>query len=218
MSSETDADTEQLVWPWLAVGALALGGALAVGSTLWRGSYRSVIPAGSATPTAAATASAAAGGAAPHGIGPEPLRVLTEQLQARLRRNPGDADGWAMLARTHAVGGQHDRAVPAFRQAVALRPEDAVLLVDFADALSRVQGGNLNGEPAALVQRALRLAPDHPKALSLAGRDAFERRDWKTAVQHWERLVAVAGDHSVFVRQVRLELDAARRQAGASAR
>lgn len=200
--TEIDAD-DGLLWPWFAVATVALVGLLAVGAVLWRsGVRRLVVP-----------ASATSERATPPADGTQPLQVLADRLQARLRSNMADADTWALLARTHAASGQHQRAVPAFRHALALRPDDAALLADLAEALAQAQDRRLHGEPIALLQRALTLAPDHPKALSLAGREAYERRDWPLALRHWERLVSATGEHDLYVRQVRPSLEDARRQA-----
>ena len=43
------------------------------------------------------------------------------------------------------------------------------------------------GESARLVARALQLAPNHRKALSLAGTLAFDREDYRGAIGYWER-------------------------------
>ena len=140
-----------------------------------------------------------------------------ESLAERLVREPQDAAGWAMLARTYAVMGRHADAVPAFRRAAALQQPDAVLLADFADALAMTQQRRLDGEPIALVKRALALAPDNLKALSLAGTEAFDRRDHAAALRHWERLRQVAPADSVFVRQVEGSIEEAQALAAAAA-
>lgn len=153
--------------------------------------------------------------AAPHATAPDQFGSLAERLAERLARQPDDAAGWAMLARTYAVMGRHEQAVPAFRRAAALQPPpDAVLLADFADALAMTQGRRLAGEPIALVKRALALAPDNLKALSLAGTEAFERQDYAAAQQLWDHLRRVAPPDSVFVRQIGSSIDEARALAG----
>lgn len=169
-------------------------------------------PTPSPSPTATANPEAA------HELSPEALRGMVERLQQRLAAQPADAEGWAMLARTLAVAGQHEQSLPAFRKAEALRPDDPVLLADYADALAMSRGRRLDGEPLALVKRALALAPDNLKALSLAGTEAFDRGDWGTAIRHWERLRDQAGPEHPMWRQVEGGLREARerRDGGAS--
>lgn len=150
---------------------------------------------------------------APHELGAQQIAEMTQRLAERLEKNPNDADGWAMLARSHAVSGNHAKAVEAFRKAAALRPDDPVLLADFADALAMTQQRSLAGEPITLVMRALKLAPDNLKLLSLAGTEAFNRQDYATAVRYWETLQSKGGADSVFFKQVQGGLDEARQLA-----
>lgn len=220
MSSESphrvDAPADDWRWRLLAAACIGLALALAAASLWW--SRPAPAPVSRDRPTAARPSptppAAPASGA--HELAPTQIAAMAERLAGRLAREPGDAEGWAMLARTQAVSGRHDKAVEAFRKAAALRPEDAVLLADFADALAMTQGRRIAGEPLQLVQRALELAPDNLKALSLAGTEAFDRGDFAAAVRHWEKLTALGGAESVFVQQVAGGLGEARRRAAAA--
>jgi cytochrome c-type biogenesis protein CcmH len=146
----------------------------------------------------------------------EQIEAMTQKLAHRLKQQPDDVEGWTMLGRSYAVMGRHADAVPAFKQALALKPDDPNLLADYADALAVVNGRNLEGEPSRLIARALEIDPDHQKALSLAGTAAFLRKDFAGALRHWERLAQVAPDGD-FVRQIQRGIDEARRLAGAGA-
>ncbi len=162
-----------------------------------------------------ATAQGQAGGDQKgHEIGPEQIAAMAERLAARLEKQPDDGEGWSMLARSYAVTGQHAKAVPAFRKAAALLKDDPVLLADFADALAMTQDRSIAGEPLKLVQKALEIDPANVKALSLAGTEAFTRKDYKGALKYWEKLKEVAPPDSVFVQQVQGGIDEARSLAG----
>ena len=50
------------------------------------------------------------------------------------------------------------------------------------------QGRNLQGKPLELVNRALSISPSQPKALAMAGTEAFYRKDYPAAIAFWERL------------------------------
>lgn len=109
-----------------------------------------------------------------------------ERAQADVKSNPQDAAAWAMLAHSAEMAGRFDEAVAAYRQLLALRPQDAQAHADFADALGVAQKGSLQGEPAKLIARALELDPANVKALLLAGKEAFERRRYTEAVGFWQ--------------------------------
>lgn len=144
-----------------------------------------------------------------HGLGQQQVDAMISRLEARLEKNPQDAKGWVMLARAQAVLGRFDRASAAYAQSVALFPEDAQLLADYADALGMAQGRRLDGEPEMLVARALRADPDNAKALSLAGTIAFEKKNFALAVQHWERLRRSVPAGSEFAAAVQRNIDEA---------
>lgn len=132
----------------------------------------------------------------PEAIAPEAPPDRTEAMVAglaqRLEKQPGDAAGWAMLGRSYLVLGRSEASIAAYRRALALRPEDADLMADLADVLASGQQGSLEGEPAALLQRALQLAPDHLKALALSGTRALRQGDKAGAIRHWQRLQDLA--------------------------
>ncbi|MFP5397652.1 MAG: c-type cytochrome biogenesis protein CcmI [Gammaproteobacteria bacterium] len=135
---------------------------------------------------------------APSQATPQDVEVLVERLAQRMREQPGDPDGWALLGRSYAAMGRFEPARDAYAQAVALSPDDASLLADYADALAMTQERGLLGEPERLVQRALRADPDHVKALALAGTAAMQRGDAAAAVRHWERAKSLAPPDSPF--------------------
>jgi cytochrome c-type biogenesis protein CcmH len=122
-------------------------------------------------------------------ISPEQFGEMTAKLAARLQEKPDDVVGWTMLGRAYRATERHEEAAKAFARASALKPDDAELLADQAESLAISRGRNLAGEPTRLLDRALKLDPDSAKALALAGSGAFERKDYKAAIGHWERLL-----------------------------
>jgi cytochrome c-type biogenesis protein CcmH len=82
---------------------------------------------------------------------------------------------------------RHAEAARAFDRAVALVPDNADLLADYADSVGAAEGG-LRGKSLELIERALKADPTHWKALALAGTAAFNRKDFQQAVDYWERM------------------------------
>ncbi|MEK7236997.1 MAG: c-type cytochrome biogenesis protein CcmI [Nitrospirota bacterium] len=132
----------------------------------------------------------------------EGLDALSERLKKKLEQNPNDGAGWALLARSYAEIGRHADAVPFYEKAMKLIPDDPQMLADYADALGMLEGRKLAGKPEALIQQALKIDPNHVKALMLAGTLAFDRKDFGQAAQYWERASAnLPGDAEGEVRQ-----------------
>ena len=151
---------------------------------------------------------------AAHTVSPEQMASLVERLSARMERTPGDAEGWMLLGRSLGVLGQYDRAAQAYARASQLAPEDAGLLADYADSLAMAGGRTLDGEPFAIVKRALELDPEHLKSLALAGSAEFERRNYAAAIGYWERILKIAPPQSDFARSVAESIAEARALAG----
>ncbi|MBY0247290.1 MAG: c-type cytochrome biogenesis protein CcmI [Nitrospiraceae bacterium] len=135
----------------------------------------------------AASPMAAQGGAGDERQMMEGLNTLMERLKKKLEQNPNDATGWTMLARSYMAMERYADAVPAFDKAFKLNPNNADMLADYADALAIHQGRKLEGKPETLIEKALKVDPNHVKALMLAGTVAYNRKDFAVAVKDWER-------------------------------
>ena len=116
----------------------------------------------------------------------ESLEALIEQLKQKMEQNPNDGTGWVLLARSYVGMGRNAEAVQVFEKAVALIPNDAQLLADYADILGVVHGRKLEGKPEVLIQQALKIDPRNVKALMLSGTVAFNRKDFARAAKDWE--------------------------------
>jgi len=137
-----------------------------------------------------------------HKITPDELDKMLERLAQRLEQEPSNAEGWAVLARSYAARGKPELAVKAYERAVALVPDDANLLADYADTLGLVQGRSLAGKPTQLVERALKADPTQWKALALAGTAAFDAKDYRKAVDYWERAKQVIPPTSPLAKSI----------------
>jgi cytochrome c-type biogenesis protein CcmH len=163
------------------------------------------------TPGAPTAAGHGAGGG--QEITMEQIGAMADKLAERLKGEPDNAEGWMMLARSYSVLGRHADAVPVYEKAVQLSPQDAGLLADYADALAVKNNRQIAGEPMKLIERALKLDPNQPKALSLAGTDAFLRGDFAGAAKTWERILQTQPADSPLVQQVRESIAEARQRA-----
>ncbi len=151
-----------------------------------------------------------------HEVTRDQLEAMVAKLAAHVAKNPDDAQGWTLLARSYYVMSRYPEAVRAYEQAASLVPRDADLLADYADALAVTQGRSLQGKPLELVRRALEIDPDHWKALALAGTAAFERKEYARAIAYWEQLLRVVPADSQIGRSVEASIAEARVLAGAT--
>ena len=112
-------------------------------------------------------------------------------MATRLQSNPGDLEGWARLARSYKVLGRLADAEAAYAKAGALVDKTPDMLTDLADLLATRAGGSLEGRPSTLIDKALKLSPQHPMGLMLAGTAAYRRGDFPKAISHWEKLATL---------------------------
>jgi cytochrome c-type biogenesis protein CcmH len=181
--------------------------AVAAGGYAWTGSPGLMAGVPTAPPVAEGS---------PHdgGAGAEQFAAAVERLAEKLKDQPDNAEGWAMLARSYLQLGRVADAVPAFAKAVALQGDDPRLLSDYADALAVTNNRSLEGEPLKLIERALKLDPNNLKSLALAGTAAFNRKDYAGAVRHWEKMSQVAPAGSPFLVQLGESIAEARQLGG----
>ena len=152
-----------------------------------------------------------------HGVTMQQIEDMVERLAARMKENPGDAKGWAMLGRSYTVLNRFPEAVAAYEHAIKRSPPDAQLLADYADALAMVQGRTLMGAPEKIIAQALQVDPDNVKALALAGTISFQKKDFKGAIAHWERALRAVPPDSDMADSMRDSIADARKFTGAGA-
>ena len=107
---------------------------------------------------------------------PETLGDAIAQLEAELERNPDQAEGWRLLGQALQREGQSAKARDAYAKASTLAPDDADIASEAAQARAFADDRRLfDAQAVALLQRALRLKPDHQRArwfLGIAQRQA----------------------------------------------
>ena len=111
------------------------------------------------------------------------------KLAKRLESNPNDAQGWTMLARSYSSMEKYSEAVNAYAKATELNPKDADLLAEYAFVTGMAGGRSLEGKPTEIINRALKADPENAKALQLAGSAAFQAKDYKKAIDYWQRVL-----------------------------
>ncbi|HET7061141.1 MAG TPA: c-type cytochrome biogenesis protein CcmI, partial [Nitrosospira sp.] len=158
---------------------------LAVSLYLWLGNTRALLPQRAMEQAAMEQAPMSAEGGHPD------FSSVLQNLVARLKDQPDDMEGWLMLGRTYAMMQRFNEAKEAYEKVLALAPENPEVLTDYADIVAMTNNGSLMGQPLELVNKALRIDPQNPKALALAGTAEFERRRYKEAAGYWEKLLAL---------------------------
>ncbi len=191
-----------VLWPlWRDSRMLVVGGVVALGLATFA-LYRIT-----GTPAAidqVATANAAM---------PATLDAAIAELREALKRNPNQAEGWQLLARTLASQGKAAESSEAYTQAVKLLPDDPNLLVEAAQArLFAAADRKLDAQAVAWVKHALTLQPGHQRGTWLLGISQRQNGQPAEAARTWEPLLAQVDTATAAT--LRTQINDARAEAG----
>jgi cytochrome c-type biogenesis protein CcmH len=191
-----------------AVYAVAMGlPILAVAFYLRIGNpYAAPTPETASAPAMAPTASGE--------VSQQRIEANVASLAKRLEQNPGDLDGWKMLARSYTSLGKYGEASSAYEKATALKADDADLWADYAFSLAMASGQKLQGKPVELIKKALQLDPENAKALELSGSAAFEAHDYKRAIEYWQKLLERVPANSEVSESLTERINEAKKRSG----
>ena len=144
---------------------------------------------------------------------PEQLEQMVAALAQKMEQEPGNLKGWSMLARSYKAIGRPLDAQKAFERAGSFIDDDPDALASYADVVAS-NAGTLAGKPTELIDKALRVDPNHPMSLWLKGTADFEQKKYPQAIATWERLVAMLQPGSDDARMLEGAINDARAKAG----
>ena len=130
------------------------------------------------------------------------ILAMVDSLAEKIQQNPGDPKGWVLLARSQNALGRFTEAAKSYESAVALLPNDAQILADYADASAMTQEGRFDGKPLTLIKQALQADPNNMKALALAGTAEMRLGNKAQSLKHWEKLKTLVVKDSDDAREV----------------
>jgi cytochrome c-type biogenesis protein CcmH len=144
------------------------------------------------------------------GMSQAQIEQNVSSLAKRLESNPGDLQGWKMLARSYSTMERYDEAAKAYEKALALQPRDVDLITNLAFALAMANGRNFEGRPADLIDQALKIEPDNTNALGLAGGIAFEQKNYPKAIEYWNKALKKVPPDSDLAQAVNQKINEAK--------
>jgi cytochrome c-type biogenesis protein CcmH len=144
---------------------------------------------------------------APQEMTPEKINEMVATLAEKLKANPDNMQGWLMLARSYKSMGRYDEAVQAFAKAENTINDDPDQLASYAEAIAMANGKGINGKALQLVERALKVDPNHAHSMFLAGAAAMEAGQNKKGIAYWEALLPQVEPGSDIDRMLRSGLE-----------
>jgi cytochrome c-type biogenesis protein CcmH len=120
-------------------------------------------------------------------IPPQALEMVA-RLEKRLEEQPDDAAGWLRLGRAYGVMGRQEAAEAAYARAYKLMPDDPEVVAEYASFLYNTDPQNTGGPVFILFSKLLKLDPQNQDAMWFLGLAAFQKGDYKQALEYWEPL------------------------------
>jgi cytochrome c-type biogenesis protein CcmH len=142
------------------------------------------------------------------------IEANVQKLADRLKANPSDPAGWIMLARSYSSMERYAEAAGAYAKATELNPSDADLWAEYAFVSAMASDRKLEGKPTELIQQALKIDPENAKALQLAGTAAFDAKDYKKAIEIWQRVLSKVPPDSELAQAITDRITEAKKLAG----
>ncbi len=124
--------------------------------------------------------------------GPQALesrRQLQDKIRHRLDGSPENGNLWFLLANISAQIGDFEESVKSYRYLKSLYPDSPVIIAELAQSLFLRAGNVVTPEVRENTQLALALSSEIPTALGLAGIDAFQKQEYSTAIDYWEKAI-----------------------------
>lgn len=144
----------------------------------------------------------------------EGVEKMVAEFAIKMEKDPGNLKGWAMLARSYRILGRDEDAAKAYARAGSFIDSDPQLLADYADVLASNANGSFVGKPSQLINQALKLDPNNMMALWLSGTASYNAKNYKAAVQSWEKLAQQLPPNTDEARAIQGSIAEARSKGG----
>jgi cytochrome c-type biogenesis protein CcmH len=139
------------------------------------------------------------------------IAANVDKLAEKLKANPSDLSGWIMLAKSYSSMERFGEAAGAYAKATELNPNDADLWAEYAFVTAMAGNHKIDGRAMELVDRALKVDPENAKALQLAGTSAFDAKEYKKAIQIWQRVLSKVPPNSEVAQAITERINEAKK-------
>lgn len=113
-------------------------------------------------------------------------KKIQRKISRRLESKPGDVFYRVTLARLQMEDNNFPAAKKSYEQALKWSPDNAELMAEYAQVLYFVADSKFEGEPGAVLDKALSMDPNNRTALGLQGIRAFGDENYALAIKSWQ--------------------------------
>jgi len=129
------------------------------------------------------------------------IEEAISKLENRLKQEPNNPEGWFMLGKTYMAVKQFSKAAVAYKKVLDIdnenqRPEDPQVLLRYADAVAMTEGGSLTGTAKPIVEKVVKLMPNNPTVLWMAGTAENQQGNYAKALAFWYKLYPLVSQNA----------------------
>lgn len=118
-------------------------------------------------------------------------KAQVDQWKSELQANPDALATWLNLALLQKTAGNYSEALQSYAEALKRgADQDGRTLAEFAETIALAKGKRFDGEPYALLQRAIAIEPNDSKVVSLMAAAHFQAGEKAQARALLEQLLA----------------------------
>jgi len=121
---------------------------------------------------------------------PVDAQSMIARLEAQLRNNPGDAQGWRALGWAFFQTGKFAEAASAYARAVQIEPKRAEGWSSLGEARVMAGPGDVPADAKQAFEKAVAIDPKDPRARYFLGVEKDIAGDHKGAIDDWLALLA----------------------------
>jgi cytochrome c-type biogenesis protein CcmH len=122
---------------------------------------------------------------------PTDLNKAVADLEAKLKADPDNLEGWILLGRTEAVRQHWEKSADAMRHAMTLAPKRPDLATAYGEVQIMADGGLVTPPARDAFIAALSQEPKDLRALWYLGLEAVQQRKVGMARDYWQKLLAL---------------------------
>ena len=130
------------------------------------------------------------------------VEEMAVKLEAKIKKEGGTAQEWAMLARTHKYLRKYDLAAKAFTVALEKDANNAQLMLETVEMMALNNNRSFTAEAREMSLKALSIQPDNANALWFAGVAEYQHGNYRQAIEHLTTLLPMAGGEQDVIKSV----------------
>ena len=135
----------------------------------------------------------------------EQTNQILEQIAANVAANPGNTEGWSLLARSFRQLQRYDESAAAYSELARLAPSGEAY-ANLGEVLAAARGGTISPEAHDALMQALAIDRDEPRARFYLGLEQSQLGNAEAAIAIWRDLAADATDSAPWLDLVMREI------------